>query len=260
MGLVMTDSEKEKTKNIARKKRSVSGDLQIDRNATPNVSFNKDEMSTKKSSHCNVIKEETSTLSIFQNSSTPNVASTSTAALDKMLQVVHDKDKSDSLGYFDCILVENSQLAMNQKWQFQDKLFLINQKIWKCRAAAAITVKLEKNSSVNVPAQFQFSNLLLQVEVAHISTEVAIAQQMKSVEMEGETELSDSASSISTVDVGAAEVWARISTLFQKEGVAGRGAVQGDFGLAKHGRHDGGMSLVDPGHEHSVWQDGSTLA
>jgi hypothetical protein len=216
MGLVMTDSEKEKTKNIARKKRSVSGDLQIDRNATPNVSFNKDEMSTKsnvvmdgnmnmamdnrksgmdvvsftfsspikratpssqssgqmsekcsssaidsfgskdhpslkssmsyfpglnvmggdvlgvlleqklreltykvESSHCNVIREETSStsLSIFQNSSTPNVASTSSAALDKMLQVVHDKDKSDSLGYFDCILVENSQLAMNQKWQ-----------------------------------------------------------------------------------------------------------------------------------------------
>ncbi|KAB5556045.1 hypothetical protein DKX38_006954 [Salix brachista] len=47
MGLVMTDSEKEKTKNIARKRRSVNGDFQIDRNATPNVSLNKDEMSTK---------------------------------------------------------------------------------------------------------------------------------------------------------------------------------------------------------------------
>jgi hypothetical protein len=50
-----------------------------------------------------------------------------------------------------------------------DNLFS-NQKIWKCKAVAAITVKLERNSSVNVPAQFQFSNLLLQVEVAHIST------------------------------------------------------------------------------------------
>ena len=43
------------------------------------------------------------------------------------------------------------------------------QKRWKCKAVAAITVKPEKKSSVSVPARFQFSNLLLQVGVAHIS-------------------------------------------------------------------------------------------
>jgi hypothetical protein len=72
------------------------------------------------STHCNGIREETSATSSssLENSlSTPNVASTSSARLDQMLQIVHHKDKSDSLGYFDCVLVEKSQLAMNQKWQ-----------------------------------------------------------------------------------------------------------------------------------------------
>jgi hypothetical protein len=72
------------------------------------------------STHCNGIREETSATSSssLENSlSTPNVASTPSARLDQMLQIVHDKDKSDSLGYFDCVLVEKSQLAMNQKWQ-----------------------------------------------------------------------------------------------------------------------------------------------
>jgi hypothetical protein len=212
IGSVMMDSEKEK-----KKKQSVSGDLQIDRSVSPNVSFNKDGRSTKsnavidgnknmamdnrkngmdvvsfmfsspikrampsyqssgqmsdkcnnsaidsfgsndhpsfrsstsylpglnvvggdvmgvfleqklreltnkvESTHCNGIREETSATSSssLENSlSTPNVASTSSARLDQMLQIVHDKDKSDSLGYFDCVLVEKSQLAMNQKWQ-----------------------------------------------------------------------------------------------------------------------------------------------
>jgi len=72
------------------------------------------------STNCNVIREETSATSSssLENSlSTPNVASTSSVILDQMLQIVRDKDKSDSLGYFDCVLVEKSQLAMNQKWQ-----------------------------------------------------------------------------------------------------------------------------------------------
>jgi hypothetical protein len=72
------------------------------------------------STNCNVIREETSATSSssLENSlSTPNVASTSSVILDQMLQIVRDKDKSDSLGYFDCVLVEKSQLAMNLKWQ-----------------------------------------------------------------------------------------------------------------------------------------------
>jgi len=214
---VMTDSEKEKKNNVSRKKQSVSGDLQIDRSVSRNVSFNKDGRSTQsnvvidgnmnmamdnrkngmdvvsfmfsspikrampsyqssghmsdkcnnsaidslgsndhpsfrsstsylpglnvvggdvmgvfleqklreltnkvESTNCNVIREETSATSSssLENSlSTPNVASTSSVILDQMLQIVRDKDKSDSLGYFDCVLVEKSQLAMNQKWQ-----------------------------------------------------------------------------------------------------------------------------------------------
>ncbi|KAJ6380361.1 hypothetical protein OIU76_016929 [Salix suchowensis] len=50
---VMMDSEKEKKKNISRKKQFVSGDLQIDRSVSPNVSFNKDGKSTKS----NVVNE-----------------------------------------------------------------------------------------------------------------------------------------------------------------------------------------------------------
>ncbi|KAL9393023.1 hypothetical protein Peur_012308 [Populus x canadensis] len=292
MGLVMTDSEKEKTKNIARKKRSVSGDLQIDRNATPNVSFNKDEMSTKsnvvmdgnmnmamdsrksgmdvvsftfsspikratpssqssgqmlekcsssaidsfgskdhpslkssmsyfpglnvmggdvlgvlleqklreltykvESSHCNVIREETSStsLSIFQNSSTPNVASTSSTALDKMLQVVHDKDKSDSLGYFDCILVENSQLAMNQKWQQSEDIEV--QSSSSNYSETGKELKCQRTSPVSIlEPSFASGSCSYLNGSSHCSTN-------ESVEMEGETELSDSASSISAVDV-----------------------------------------------------------
>ncbi|KAJ6384613.1 hypothetical protein OIU78_027843 [Salix suchowensis] len=59
----------------------------------------------------NVIREETSATSSpsLENSlSTPNVASSSSARLNKMLQIVHDKDRPDNLGYFDCILVEKS--------------------------------------------------------------------------------------------------------------------------------------------------------
>ncbi|KAJ6762596.1 GPI-ANCHORED ADHESIN-LIKE PROTEIN [Salix purpurea] len=172
---VMMDSEKEKKKNISRKKQSVSGDLQIDKSVSPNVSFNKDGKSTKS----NVVNERnmnmamdnrkngmdvvsftfsspikratpssqssgqmsdkhnnsaidlfgsndhpsfrsstsyfpgeetsaTSSPSLENSLSTPNVASSSSARLDKKLQIVHDKDRPDSLGYFDCILVEKS--------------------------------------------------------------------------------------------------------------------------------------------------------
>ncbi|KAG5244732.1 GPI-anchored adhesin protein [Salix suchowensis] len=292
MGLVMTDSEKEKTKNIARKRRSVSGDFQIDRNATPNVSLNKDEMSTKtnvvidgnmnmamddrksgmdivsftfsspikraapssqssgqmsdkcsssaidsfggkdypskssttyfpglngmggdvlgvlleqklreltnkiESSHCNVIREETSatSLSIFQNSpSTPNVASTSSAALDKMLQIVHDKDKSDCLGYFDCILVENSQLAMNQKYQHSEEMEV--QSSSSNYSETGKEIKCQRTSPVSIlEPSFASGSCSYLNGSSHCSTN-------ESVEMEVETELSDSASSISTMDV-----------------------------------------------------------
>ncbi|KAJ6775383.1 GPI-ANCHORED ADHESIN-LIKE PROTEIN [Salix purpurea] len=292
MGLVMTDSEKEKTKNIARKRRSVSGDFQIDRNATPNVSLNKDEMPTKtnvvmdgnmnmamddrksgmdivsftfsspikraapssqssgqmsdkcsssaidslgskdypsksstsffpglngmggdvlgvlleqklreltnkiESSHCNVIREETSatSLSIFQNSlSTPNVASTSSAALDKMLQIVHDKDKSDSLGYFDCILVENSQLAMNQKYQHSEEMEV--QSSSSNYSETGKEIKCQRTSPVSIlEPSFASGSCSYLNGSSHCSTN-------ESVGMEVETELSDSASSISTMDV-----------------------------------------------------------
>lgn len=292
MGLVMTDSEKEKTKNIARKRRSVSGDFQIDRNATPNVSLNKDEMPTKtnvvmdgnmnmamddrksgmdivsfmfsspikraapssqssgqmsdkcsssaidslgskdypsksstsffpglngmggdvlgvlleqklreltnkiESSHCNVIREETSatSLSIFQNSlSTPNVASTSSAALDKMLQIVHDKDKSGSLGYFDCILVENSQLAMNQKYQHSEEMEV--QSSSSNYSETGKEIKCQRTSPVSIlEPSFASGSCSYLNGSSHCSTN-------ESVGMEVETELSDSASSISTMDV-----------------------------------------------------------
>ncbi|KAJ6883347.1 hypothetical protein NC652_030543 [Populus alba x Populus x berolinensis] len=157
-------------------------------------------------------------------------ASTSSARLDQMLQIAQDKDKSDSLGYFDCVLVEKSQLAMNQKWQMQvliigfscrtrsmcanycQHLFFNfpiltrsltngNQKRWKCKAVAAITVKLEKNLSVNVLAQFQFSNPSFASGSCSYLNGSSHCSTNESVEMEGETELSDSASSISIVDV-----------------------------------------------------------
>ncbi|KAJ6883348.1 hypothetical protein NC652_030543 [Populus alba x Populus x berolinensis] len=99
-------------------------------------------------------------------------ASTSSARLDQMLQIAQDKDKSDSLGYFDCVLVEKSQLAMNQKWQQSEEM------------------EVQSSSS-------NYSETGKELECqrsSHCSTN-------ESVEMEGETELSDSASSISIVDV-----------------------------------------------------------
>ncbi|KAJ6395069.1 hypothetical protein OIU84_023928 [Salix udensis] len=290
---VMMDSEKEKKKNISRKKQSVSGDLQIDINVSPNVSFNKDGKSTKsnvvnernmnmamdnrkngmdvvsftfsspikratpssqssgqmsdkhnnsafdsfgsnahpsfrsstsyfpgsnvmggdvscvfleqklreitnkvKSTYCNVIREETSATSSpsLENSlSTPNVASSSSARLDKMLQIVHDKDRPGSLGYFDCILVEKSQLAMNQKWQQSEKME--EQSSSSNYSETVKELECQRTSPVSILEPSLASGSCSYLNGwSHCSTN-------ESVEMEGETELSDSASSISTVDV-----------------------------------------------------------
>ncbi|KAJ6683115.1 PHOSPHATIDYLINOSITOL N-ACETYLGLUCOSAMINYLTRANSFERASE SUBUNIT P DOWN SYNDROME CRITICAL REGION PROTEIN 5 -RELATED [Salix koriyanagi] len=268
MGLVMTDSEKEKTKNIARKRRSVNGDFQIDRNATPNVSLNKDEMSTKtnvvidgsmnmamddRKSGMDIVsftfsspikraapssqssgqmsdKCSSSAIDSFERRlllllcpffktplSTPNVASTSSAALDKMLQIVHDKDKSDSLGYFDCILVENSQLVMNQKYQMPFSENLLHELKWALASPSSAVkvhseemevqssssnysetgkeIKCQRTSPVSIlEPSFASGSCSYLNGSSHCSTN-------ESVEMEVETELSDSASSISTMDV-----------------------------------------------------------
>ncbi|KAJ6757053.1 PHOSPHATIDYLINOSITOL N-ACETYLGLUCOSAMINYLTRANSFERASE SUBUNIT P DOWN SYNDROME CRITICAL REGION PROTEIN 5 -RELATED [Salix koriyanagi] len=139
------------------------------------------------STYCNVIREETSATSSpsLENSlSTPNVTSSSSARLDKMLQIVHDKDRPDNLGYFDCILVEKSQLAMNQKWQQSEKME--EQSNRSNYSETGKELECQRTSpSFNSRTFFRWS---------HCSTN-------ESVEMEGETELSDSASSISTVDV-----------------------------------------------------------
>ncbi|KAI5566281.1 hypothetical protein BDE02_13G009900 [Populus trichocarpa] len=288
IGSVMMDSEKEK-----KKKQSVSGDLQIDRSVSPNVSFNKDGRSTKsnavidgnknmamdnrkngmdvvsfmfsspikrampsyqssgqmsdkcnnsaidsfgsndhpsfrsstsylpglnvvggdvmgvfleqklreltnkvESTHCNGIREETSATSSssLENSlSTPNVASTSSARLDQMLQIVHDKDKSDSLGYFDCVLVEKSQLAMNQKWQQSEEMEV--QSSSSNYSETGKELECQRTSPVSIlEPSFASGSCSYLNGSSHCSTN-------ESVEMEGETELSDSASSISIVDV-----------------------------------------------------------
>ncbi|RQO98804.1 hypothetical protein POPTR_013G010500v4 [Populus trichocarpa] len=288
IGSVMMDSEKEK-----KKKQSVSGDLQIDRSVSPNVSFNKDGRSTKsnavidgnknmamdnrkngmdvvsfmfsspikrampsyqssgqmsdkcnnsaidsfgsndhpsfrsstsylpglnvvggdvmgvfleqklreltnkvESTHCNGIREETSATSSssLENSlSTPNVASTPSARLDQMLQIVHDKDKSDSLGYFDCVLVEKSQLAMNQKWQQSEEMEV--QSSSSNYSETGKELECQRTSPVSIlEPSFASGSCSYLNGSSHCSTN-------ESVEMEGETELSDSASSISIVDV-----------------------------------------------------------
>ncbi|CAK7340573.1 unnamed protein product [Dovyalis caffra] len=293
MGLVMKDSDKEKTKNMPQKKRSVSGDLQIDRSVSPNVSFNKDGRSAKckvvidgnmnmamdnrkngmdvvsftfsspikratpnsqssgqmsdkcnssaidsfdsndhpsfqsstsyfpglnvmggdvlgslleqklreltnklESTNCNVIREEISAASSssLQNTlSTPNVASTTSAALDKMLQIGHNNDKSGSLSYFDCILVENSQLAINQKWQQSGEME--PQSSSSSYSETGKELECQRTSPVSIlEPSFASGSCSYLNGSSHCSTN-------ESVEMEGETEFSDSASSISTVDV-----------------------------------------------------------
>ncbi|KAJ6694469.1 hypothetical protein OIU85_005180 [Salix viminalis] len=300
---VMMDSEKEKKKNISRKKQSVSGisrkkqsvsgELQIDRSVSPTVSFNKDGKSTKSNvvnernmnmamdsrkngmdvvsftfsspikratpssqssgqmsdkhnnsaidsfgsndhpsfrsstsyfpglnvmggdvsgffleqklreitnkvepTYRNMIREETSATSSpsLENSlSTPNVASSSSARLDKMLQIVHDKDRPDNLGYFDCILVEKSQLAMNQKWQQSEKME--EQSSNSNYSETGKELECQRTSPVSILEPSLASGSCSYLNGwSHCSTN-------ESVEMEGETELSDSASSISTVDV-----------------------------------------------------------
>ncbi|KAJ6974003.1 hypothetical protein NC653_030148 [Populus alba x Populus x berolinensis] len=111
-----------------------------------------------------------------------------------MLQIAHDKDKSDSLGYFDCVLVEKSQLAMNQKWQQSEEMEVQSSssnysRNWKKN----LSVKRTSPVSILEPSFASGSCSYLNGS-SHCSTN-------ESVEMEGETELSDSASSISIVDV-----------------------------------------------------------
>ncbi|KAJ6883358.1 hypothetical protein NC652_030551 [Populus alba x Populus x berolinensis] len=147
------------------------------------------------STHCNVIREETSaTSSSLENSlSTPNVASTSSARLDQMLQIAQDKDKSDSLGYFDCVLVEKSQLAMNQKWQQSEEMEV--QSSSSNYSETGKELECQRTSPVSIlEPSFASGSCSYLNGSSHCSTN-------ESVEMEGETELSDSASSISIVDV-----------------------------------------------------------
>uniref|UniRef100_A0A6N2KDY1 DUF4378 domain-containing protein n=1 Tax=Salix viminalis TaxID=40686 RepID=A0A6N2KDY1_SALVM len=120
----------------------------------------------------NVMGEETSATSSpsLENSlSTPNVASSSSARLDKMLQIVHDKDS--------------------------------NQKRWKSKASSSNYSETGKELECQRTSPVSILEPSLASGSCSYLNGWSYCSTNESVEMEGETELSDSASSISTVDV-----------------------------------------------------------
>ncbi|XP_021649358.2 uncharacterized protein LOC110641823 isoform X2 [Hevea brasiliensis] len=151
------------------------------------------------SSQYNIIKDETSvsSTSSFQNSMYAfNVVNTIPAAQDRKIQLV-EKDKSDHTDNFDCFSVESPKLTKNQKLQGSEEMeqhsrsnFSEAEKDLECQHPSPVSIlepSLESGSCSNTNVQ---SDEVLNDFSAN-----------ESLEVEGETELSDSASSIFTVEM-----------------------------------------------------------
>ncbi|KAJ9185981.1 hypothetical protein P3X46_005546 [Hevea brasiliensis] len=152
------------------------------------------------SSHCNIIRDETSassTSSLQNFMSTFNVVSTIPAVHDKRIQFV-EKDKSDHPDNFDCFSVECPKLTKNQMWQESEEIeehscssnCSFTEIDLECRHPSPVSIlepTFESGSCSNTNVQ---SDEALNDFSAN-----------ESFEVEGERELSDSASSISTVDM-----------------------------------------------------------
>ncbi|XP_015570536.1 uncharacterized protein LOC8269803 isoform X2 [Ricinus communis] len=152
------------------------------------------------SSQSNTNRDEkcASSTSILQNSmSICHVISTIPAAQDRRSQLI-ENDKSDYLDEFDCFTVEDSRLNENLKWQGSKE---IEEYSSSSNFSEAEKDRCQHLSPVSIlePSFGSGSCSNTNVESDDVLNGFFTNE---SLEVEGETELSDSASSISTVEVG----------------------------------------------------------
>ncbi|KDP23410.1 hypothetical protein JCGZ_23243 [Jatropha curcas] len=165
-----------------------------------------------KSSNCNLAREETadSSTSSLQNSiSTFDVVNTIPAAEDRRFQLVEENDNSDEVDNSDCFPVEDPKLIKNQNLQESEEMEELN-----CSSNFS---KAEKDPEC--PYLTPVSILEPSFESGSCSTPNVQSDNMlygfstnKSLEVEGETELSDAASSISTVEMGRKHIIGTFTT------------------------------------------------
>ncbi|KAG8648306.1 uncharacterized protein LOC110622988 isoform X2 [Manihot esculenta] len=149
------------------------------------------------STHCNIIRDKSSgssTSSLQNFLSTVNVVSTVPAAQDERIELV-EIDKSD---HPDCCSLESPKLTKNQIWQGSEEMeehscsrsFSFAEIDLECRHPSPVSILEPSFES----ASCSNTNVQSDEMLSDFSTN-------EFLEVEAETELSDSASSISTLDI-----------------------------------------------------------
>ncbi|XP_021619332.1 uncharacterized protein LOC110620065 isoform X2 [Manihot esculenta] len=151
------------------------------------------------SSECNTIRDDnsvSSTSSLQNSMSKFNAVNIIPAAENRRIQLI-EKDKSDHPDNFDCFSVEGPKFTKNQKWQRSEE---VEQHSCSCFSEVEKDLECQHPSPVSIlEPSFESGSC----SNAYVQSEDLLndCSTYESLEMEGEAELSDSASSISTVDM-----------------------------------------------------------